>query len=60
MMEQKRENLPTNKNDNALVRAANLLSDLGYDVIAVKKDEPFLKALTIIVVPPDSEKDTRK
>ncbi|MCL2381515.1 MAG: hypothetical protein FWC64_07960 [Treponema sp.] len=46
------------KNENDIVRLANLLSDLGYDSIAIARDEKLFHAVTVTVFPP--EKDTRK
>jgi len=46
------------KNENDLIRAANLLAEYGYEVIAIRNDEQCNQALTITVFPPG--KDTRK
>jgi len=52
------ENKKREKNENDLIRAANLLAEFGYEVIAIGNDERFNQALTITVFPP--KKDSRK
>ena len=46
------------KNEQAVIRIAKLLADHGYDVRAVKQE--LNGKVTVMVFPPDSEKDTRK
>jgi len=52
------ENKQRKKNENDLIRAANLLAEFGYEVIAIRNDEQFNQALTITVFPPGT--NTRK